>query len=148
MSLAILRTLLAHPLTRNLALDDPATTTLRRRIIAEKPFLKRIYQEWYEAILAQLPAVAGPVLEIGSGPGFLKEMLPELITSELLPCPGVRMRLDGQRLPFAKGALRAIVMTDVLHHVPGPERFFEEAARALSARRLCLRPSRKLCPTM
>jgi hypothetical protein len=29
-----------------MALDDPATTALRRQIIASKPFLTAIYDEW------------------------------------------------------------------------------------------------------
>jgi hypothetical protein len=34
---------------------------------SEKPFLKRIYVEWYEEIRAALPPDPAPVLEIGSG---------------------------------------------------------------------------------
>src|SRR4051794_27482847 len=34
----MLRSALSHPLTRGIDPDDPRTTTLRRRIIAEKPF--------------------------------------------------------------------------------------------------------------
>ena len=42
--------LLEHPLTKSLDLDDPKTTVLRKRIIQEKPFLRKIYKEWYEWI--------------------------------------------------------------------------------------------------
>jgi SAM-dependent methyltransferase len=70
---------------------------------------------------------------LGSGAGFLDEIIPGLITSEIFPCPGVKLVLDGQSLPFADASLRAIVMTDVLHHIPGPRLFFAEAAR-------CVRP--------
>ena len=48
-----------HPLTRGLDLDDPRTTHLRRRILAEKPFLRKIYEEWYERIAASLPPEPG-----------------------------------------------------------------------------------------
>jgi SAM-dependent methyltransferase len=43
------------------------------------------------------------------------------------------MVLDGQSLPFCDASLRAIVMTDVLHHIPQARLFFSEAAR-------CVRP--------
>jgi SAM-dependent methyltransferase len=129
----MIRKLLAHPLTRGMDIDDPRTTQLRRRIIREKSFLRRIYEEWYAGIAAELPAEPGRVLELGSGPGFLREFIPGLITSEILFCPGVKVVLDGCRLPFAADSLTAIVMTDVLHHLPQPRRFFEEASR-------CVRP--------
>ena len=122
---------LAHPHTRNLDLDDPRTTQLRRRIIQEKSFLRRIYQEWYEAIAEALPMGKKPVLELGSGAGFLRDFVPDLVTSEVLHCPDVNVVLNGQEVPFADGALRGIAMTDVLHHIPQPRRFFAEAVRCV-----------------
>lgn len=81
----------------------------------------------------RFPPDNGPVLELGAGAGFLEEFVPGLLTSDIFPCKGNRLVLDGQQLPFDDGALRGIVMTDVLHHIPQPRRFFAEAAR-------CLRP--------
>src|SRR5581483_6966006 len=103
---SMLRSLLAHPLTRGLEIDDPRTTDLRRRIVREKPFLYRIYREWYASIASALPPDPGPVLELGSGAGFLEEFVPNLITSDIFPVPGNRLVLDGQQLPFADGSLR------------------------------------------
>ena len=130
---ALLRNLLAHPLTRGVDIDDPQTTVLRRRIVRTKPFLRRIYDEWYRLLAADVPAGPGAVLELGSGAGFLDEYVPGLITSEVFVTPGVRVVLDGRRLPFADAALRAIVMSDVLHHIPDARGFFAEATR-------CVRP--------
>lgn len=130
----MLRTWLAHPLTRGLDINDPRVTHLRRQIIQKKPFLRRIYEEWYAAIAAALPVGDGAVLELGSGGGFLNDFIPDLITSEVFSCAGVSGVLDGLQLPFAEDSLRAIVMTNVLHHLPQPRRFFVEAAR-------CIRPA-------
>jgi len=127
----MLKRVLAHPLTRGLDLDDPRTTHLRKQIIEEKPFLRRIYQDWYDEILRVLPKSDGLALELGSGAGFLAEVVPDLITSELFPCPSVQILLNGTSLPFASGVLRAIVMTNVLHHIADPYRFFSEAARCV-----------------
>jgi SAM-dependent methyltransferase len=129
---AFVRRVLAHPLTVAIDLDDPRTSALRTRIIASKPFLKAIYDEWYTTLAKNLPADQhGPVLEIGSGAGYCSQFVPDLITSEVFPCPGAQLVLDGRQLPFAAGSLRAIVMTNVLHHVPEVERFFSEATRCL-----------------
>jgi SAM-dependent methyltransferase len=71
------------------------------------------------------------VLELGSGAGFLDMLIPGLITSEVLRCSGVRVVLDARALPFGERSLRAIVMTDVLHHIPDVRSFFAEAARCV-----------------
>src|SRR5215211_7466202 len=96
----MLKRWLAHPLTRGLDLNDPRTTKLRRRIIQEKRFLRHVYETWYAALAEALPSGDDAVLELGSGAGFLGEWIPDLITSDILPIPGVELVLDGQRLPF------------------------------------------------
>ncbi len=129
----MLRRWLEHPLTRGLRLDDPRTTALRREIVRSKPLLEATYREWYALVRADVPTGGGAVLELGSGAGFLREVIPDAVASEVFPCPGVHVVLDAQRLAVRTGALRAIVMFDVLHHLPSCRRFFAEAAR-------CVRP--------
>jgi len=126
-----LRRLLAHPLTTGMEIDDPATTALRRQIVQSKPFLRAIYGEWYSAIAAALPAGEGRVLELGSGAGFCERYIEGLITSEVFPVPGVRLVADARALPFRDASLRAIVFTDVLHHMPDVTMFLREASRCL-----------------
>ena len=131
MSAALLRRLLAHPLTASLPVDAPATTQLRKQIILSKPILKAIYDQWYGLLARELPPVEGPILELGSGGGYCARFIPGLITSEAFACPGVQMVVDAQRLSFERRSLRAIVMTNVLHHMPDVRRFFAEASRCL-----------------
>jgi SAM-dependent methyltransferase len=128
---ATLRRWLAHPLTASLPLDHPDTTELRNQVIDSKPFLKCIYDEWYSMLARELPSGEGQVLELGSGAGYCSQFIPGLITSEVFPCSRASVLLDAQQIPLANGSLRAIVMTDVLHHIPSIERFFAEASRCL-----------------
>jgi SAM-dependent methyltransferase len=114
-----------------LADDDPKTTELRKQIVQAKPFLKAIYEEWYERLAAQVPRGTGGVLELGSGAGFFSHYIPGLITSEVFPCPNVSVILNAQNMPMEDGSLRAIAMTDVLHHMPDVRKFFAEASRCL-----------------
>ncbi len=127
----MLRRLLSHPTTRGRPLDAPKTTALRASIIREKAFLRRVYEDWYRLVVAAIPPGEGAVLELGSGAGFLRELLPEAITSDVLPCPAARVVLDGRSLPLRARSLRALVMVNVLHHVPDCRAFFDEAARAV-----------------
>lgn len=123
--------LLGHPLTRGLDLDDPRTTGLRARILREKRFLRAIYEEWYEVIRSSLPPEGGTVLELGAGAGFLRALVPGTVGSDVFVVPGVDVVLDGRHLPMAPRSLRAIVMTNVLHHIPEPVQFLAEAVRCL-----------------
>jgi len=56
---------LENPLTRDMDLDSPETTARRMKLIRQKPFLRRIYEEWYRSIAADLPPGPGQVLELG-----------------------------------------------------------------------------------
>jgi SAM-dependent methyltransferase len=134
---SLLRRLLAHPLTAALQVDDRNTTELRKQIISSKPFLKEIYDEWYEMLARELPPGEGKVLELGSGGGYCAQFIPGLITSEVFQCSGVQVVVDAQRMPFADRSMRAIIMTNVMHHMPDVNRFFAQASR-------CLRPGGKI----
>ena len=127
----MIRRLLAHPLARNLDLDDPETTVVRRTILQSKGFLRQIYHDWYREVLSALPQTDGPILELGSGAGFMRDLFPELITSDILYLNDLSVVLDANELPFRTGSLRAIVMVDVLHHLCRPRRFLTEAIRCV-----------------
>jgi len=122
---------LSEPLTRDISLDDPALTSLRREVLQRKNFLRQIYSEWYRMIIRAIPNFPGDVLELGSGAGFTKELFPQLITSEIFWQPDLNLVLDGCNLPVHAQSLKAIIMTDVFHHIPNARLFLSEAARCL-----------------
>ena len=118
-------------------LDSPETTSERRDLVRTHPYLRAIYESWYSSICDALPDQSGQTLELGSGGGMLCEYIPDLVTSDVFPVPGVDRVIDARHLPFEDESLRAIVGTNVLHHIPEIERFFTEATR-------CLRPGGRL----
>jgi SAM-dependent methyltransferase len=116
------------------ALDDPARIDELRRRIRRKRALESWYRECYAKYaecVARCPR-EGAILELGSGGGFLKEVMPEAVTSDVLPYAGVDRVVDASRLDFADGALRAILLLNVLHHLADVEAFFREAERCLA----------------
>lgn len=129
----LMRGVLAEPSTAGLDPDSLDVTLRRRELIQSRGFLRQLYQEWYEQIAAALPEGRGAILEIGSGGGFLSVAIPEAITSDVLPLPGVDVVLNAEHLPFADGSVRAVVMTNVFHHIPDVARFLGEFRR-------CARP--------
>jgi SAM-dependent methyltransferase len=135
--MSILHKILENPLTRGLSADDPRTTMLRRHIVQKKVFLRALYAEWYELIVGVLPGEHNDVLELGSGAGFLKQHLSNVITSEVFEIMDVDILADACDLPLLNKSLDAIVMTNVFHHIPDVNLFFIEATR-------CIRPGGKI----
>ncbi len=115
-------------------LDDPATSAAHREIILRKPILKKWYAGWYRKFKALVSTgPEGPLLELGSGGGFMKKEYPEVITSDIMPVPGVEKVIDAEKLPFANSELAGIFMLNVFHHIPDPEKFLSEAERTLKS---------------
>src|SRR6266567_672126 len=101
-----LRRLLAHSDTRHLSMDDPRTTEVRQRLVLNNAFLRQIYRDWYTMVSAPLPSGTEPVLELGSGAGFMQQVFPGLITSDVFYSSGTRVVLDGRSLPLKASTLR------------------------------------------
>jgi SAM-dependent methyltransferase len=114
--------------------DSPSTSLEHGRIILNKPFLRKIYLEWYQDIIIRLQLVKenGRLLELGSGGGFLKSICPEVITSDIMELPNVDMVCNAEMLPFDDCAIAGIVMLNVFHHIPRPFLFLKEAQRTLA----------------
>ena len=130
---AFLRSKLMLPqYDKDFDLDDPGITEMRRSIIMGKPFLKKLYEEWYNVFKKKLQNVpSGKMVEIGSGAGFIKEILPDVITSDIMKLSTCDMVFSAEDMPFKDGELSAILMIDVLHHIPKPALFLKEAERTL-----------------
>lgn len=114
-------------------IDDPSRIDELRAQIRKKGFLKRFYEEVYReyaAVLAKCPK-EGFAIELGSGAGFVKEVLSDVVTSDTLPYKGVDRVIDATKMPFEDSSLRAIFMLNVFHHIPDAAAFLSEASRCL-----------------
>ena len=100
-----------------------------RRAWDRKPVLRAVYADFFKRIAGHCGS--GLTLEIGGGIGNLKELLPDVISSDIQVSQHLDFVADAQSLPVRGGALANIVMLDVLHHLEFPIRFLREAERAL-----------------
>ena len=113
-------------------LDDPATTLLHAEIIQKKPFLRKLYVDFYKQLEKVVSDPQGKVLvELGSGAGFIKEVISNAITSDILELPNVDKVFSALEMPFERASVDAFFMFDVLHHITDPRAFFREALRCL-----------------
>jgi SAM-dependent methyltransferase len=114
-------------------LDDPDRSKELRALIRRKGFLRRYYGEIYDRYRECVNRTPEPglVVEIGSGAGFAKDVIPEIVTSDTLPYDGVDRVIDATRMPFADESVRAFCMNNVFHHIPDVEAFLREVYRCL-----------------
>ncbi len=105
-----------------------------RRHWDRKPGLRRVYHGFYKEIAARLcdldPAT---MLECGSGMGSVKDVLPEVITSDLFPNPWLDRTENVYSLTFPDKSLAAVILFDVFHHLQYPGAALTEIARVLKS---------------
>jgi SAM-dependent methyltransferase len=103
-----------------------------RKAWDSNPALRTLYADWYGRIAAELPPPSlGPRIELGSGPGFARQFIPDLELSDIVRAPWHDRECSADALPFADGSVGAVVLFDVLHHLTSPRTFFAEAIRVL-----------------
>lgn len=124
---------LKQPETRAIEdLDGDETVAVHAQIIRKKGFLRCLCSEYYKQMGA---AVAydnhGVFVEIGSGGGFIKEVLPHTITSDVVPHNGVDKVFPAQSMPFDDGSVDGIFVLNCFHHFCEPVLALEEFQRVL-----------------
>jgi len=113
-------------------LDSLKTTELHGRIILKKPFLRKTYLGFYRQFSEAACLLPGQkAVEIGSGGGFLKKVMPQVTTSDVLPATGVDICFSAEKIPFDDNSVDAFFMLNVFHHIKDPRAFLSEAVRCL-----------------
>jgi SAM-dependent methyltransferase len=130
-----LRSSFLDPRLKNLDSGSSEWFAAQSRMVKEKPLIRRCYDLWYSLLLADADSVPAPyqdrpIVELGSGSSYIKELRPGIVTSDVTPGLADRV-IDGRELPFEDGSVRALFLTHVFHHIPDVERFLSEASRVL-----------------
>ena len=115
------------------SLDDVERSAEISARIRGKASLVALYREIYgryASCLSHCPR-GGLAVELGSGSGFTKECVPEILTTDILPYPSVDRVVDATRMPFRDGELRGLFLLNTFHHIPDVETFLSEAVRCL-----------------
>lgn len=120
---------------KNLEMGTGEWFNAQKKMIKSKPLIKRCYDLWYQRLLADVDSVittsaSAKILELGSGSSYIKELRPDVITSDVTP-GAADCVIDARHLPFENESLKAILASHVIHHIPNIESFFAEADRTL-----------------
>ncbi len=111
---------------------SPEFFAIQKRLILNRPLVKRCYDSWYARLLRDADSAprTGMILELGSGGSYLKDTRPSVISSDVVENVADRV-IDGRHLPFADNSIQALFLTHVFHHIPDVDAFLREAQRTL-----------------
>jgi len=103
---------------------------IHRQVWKEKPALSYYYTEtFFKRIKASCKN--GTILEVGSGPGFLKDFWNNILATDVVCMPWLDAVCDCEKMPFRDSVFDNLILIDVFHHLGSPAGFFEETNRVL-----------------
>ena len=112
------------------SLDSFESYAHYKEVIGNNKFLKKLYTEWYREITStSLPA--GKIVEIGSGAGFIKDIFPQVITTDIQKLPYNDMAFDALQMPFEDSSISCLFFLNAFHHISNSEKLLHEASRVL-----------------
>jgi len=98
-----------------------------------KPLLHQIYHDDYRLIAQYLRRdIPGQIVEIGSGIGAMKSVIPDCVCTEAFPLPGIDRVANAYASDFADGSVSNLILFDVWHHLRFPGTALEEFHRVLA----------------
>jgi SAM-dependent methyltransferase len=98
-----------------------------------KPVLQEVYRDFYAEISGELWRDApGETVEIGSGIGSLKTVMPEALATDLFPNPWLDRVENAYALGFADESVANLILFDVWHHLEYPGTALAEFHRVLA----------------
>ena len=96
--------LFTHPSMRGIDIDDPRLTAIRFKLLRQKKFLFKLYKDWYSLLKQNLGNPNSRVIELGSGEGFLENLIPNVVKTDLFHHGSIHLVMDGLQLPLSQKA--------------------------------------------
>jgi SAM-dependent methyltransferase len=139
--LSVIKDFLIHPKIKNLDVNSSRIVEISREIIHSKRMFKEVISELYAKCYnldKKYFSQQGSKLEIGAGVSFIKDLYPEVITSDIKSTPHLDMEVDALNMSFDDESLGAIYGLNCFHHLPNPDMFFNELKRVLVKKGGCV----------
>lgn len=97
-----------------------------------KPALRKIYHRFYKLISNHINYNStGKIVEIGSGIGNLKSVVPQAICTDIFDNPWIDQVENAYKLTFTDNSISNLILFDVLHHLEYPGTALIEFKRVL-----------------
>lgn len=110
-------------------IDSKEALLAHKTIIINNKFLNLIHKNFYKRIASNISQ--RPIIELGSGPGFIKKIIRGAITTDVIKGPEIDKVVNAEKLQFKSKSVGSIVMLNVFHHIKNPKRALSEMERCL-----------------
>lgn len=97
-----------------------------------KPLLRAAYKDLYQLVEKELSGLPdSKIVELGSGLGGIRDVLPNCIRTDLFPFPWIDRIENAYKLSFEDESISDLISTDVFHHLKYPGTALTEFHRVL-----------------
>lgn len=131
-----LRSLITEPEVLRVDREDPRLIRVHGEILARKPMLRGVFEEFYQLCVAldrsYFGEAPGNRVELGAGVSLFKSLYPEVLVTDVKWADHLDAVVDAQEMPFRTGSIRALYGLSFFHHLSDPEAFFRETLRVLA----------------
>jgi SAM-dependent methyltransferase len=104
-----------------------------RQAWQRKPQLRAVYKGFHALIASRIDrSCPGLIVELGSGMGAIKDLIPDCVTTDLFANPWLDRRENAYRMSFADGSISNLILFDVWHHLRYPAAALAEFRRVLN----------------
>jgi SAM-dependent methyltransferase len=112
---------------------ESGSETHRNRIVWEqKSSLRRVYYCFHQVIRRHINWIPNrPIVELGSGIGCIKRVIPECTTTDIFRSPWLDRQENAYSLSFPDKSLSNLILFDVWHHLEYPGAALQEFWRVL-----------------
>lgn len=132
--MSIITDWLQEPEVAGCPVDGLARFEAHRAVLRRKRMIRSVFEEFHSTF-AELDRTYfsgdGQVIELGAGVYPVRETIPDVLATDVVPAPHLDRVLDAGDMDLPDESVRAFYLQNVFHHFPEPDRFFAELERTL-----------------
>ena len=136
-----LRKLFLDPAVKDVPVDANSLIEIHAEIVKSKPLLRSAFYSFYDQMIDAADHAGAPTrceVELGSGGGFLKEVRPSVITTDVRQLDSLDRVLDAEAMEMSSKSVSRFYAINVFHHLANPRLFFNELIRVLEPNGVCV----------
>jgi SAM-dependent methyltransferase len=125
---------LQEPEVAGCPVDGLARFEAHRSVLRRKAMIRDVFDEFHQAFTCldiRFLSGTGMVIELGAGVYPVRETVPNVLATDVLPAPHLDRVLDAGAMDLADTSVHAFYLQNAFHHFPEPSRFFAELERTL-----------------
>ena len=126
--LRIISKYLVDPRLKGINVNSNKLLEVHNIILQEKPIMRNVFKRFYtvcRSLDEKYFTGQGNRIEIGSGVSFIKELYPDIVTSDIKESQNIDNLLDVHNMNICNSSLRAVYGINCFHHFHTPDLFLE-----------------------